>query len=993
MRRTISIIFLLLIGTFSFTFSQVVIKEKVELKLQSSKTTGNQLTRGYTPCGPYMQNTEPGHYWQVVWAGYHGSLDPKQQLFEQQGNVNISDNIGPYNIRIIDGANYCSFAKRVIIYEDGYPYITMKDTATTELDGISSSDLLGSGDYMNFDCVPSHDDQIYKIGYHYLDIGMDEATVVYSIHSISSGKTIYLHTLIVKQPFAFFDKETYLTFAEDAEISTEAEGVFCTSLDSSSWYKDYQCKGFWIYSQEGGFPNNVKFNISIPEGQEYGDLFYFDENDNKIEGKYFNNLDYYYYERLKYQATGLEPTDTVKVKIHISTTDVSIPGADSYVYVIPTDTYPIKVTLQPDSLSPGDTAKIKLEQMMPGYPITYEPFSNDQLFDVKIDAGSKYGTILNPIANDTADEFNNIKQGFKFIASKNIDTSEVKVSIRVHAMVNTGFIIMSTKKGDKGQVKGSKGINAQKNISLKKIAAPVKIQKEINKGNENNITESKGYSANPKVTSTSPNGIEDIIGIGKAKIEKSNDIMLGEMKYYGVKKNDKNNSLKIEEIKANIGEKPLFPNAGTGWSWIKDSTIWGNNPVSIDTGKNYSKRMGVYWEINKPVWKYNYYKQNGQDHFTEQNVGVLPIGMIRLIGRYWTKDSTYVITLKTKSKNGESASIKIKLIRPSKLLSNGQSPSFARTRDVQDSVLNIDSLCIYYGGINGVPPQYVKGHIYQESAKDNYTFSDGKTEQCFAPSYRYEPYTAQTWKDVLDGMKTNPFYITATTNVNPPNHQHIKVIPYFSGDTTTVWQIVAEHSQLLRDGSTDETRLYGVRTHSDTMNYKPSYTSIQNKYHEFFVETKSATIFDESVKKTRELTFAERADSTNKKMIVYLRDEFTDEIGTKGMKNMIAQTRIASSYGYFQPLYTTAINKNDKWKYPEDADNLPENLNKNSVIFPMATRMEKEYLENGLKDKSKNNWDIGFEGAFEKYIFKNWNKDKEYPISVMYNANKFLPQK
>lgn len=300
-------------------------------------------------------------------------------------------------------------------------------------------------------------------------------------------------------------------------------------------------------------------------------------------------------------------------------------------------------------------------------------------------------------------------------------------------------------------------------------------------------------------------------------------------------------------------------------------------------------------------------------------------------------------------------------------------------------------MCTHFGGINGIPPQFIKGHIYSESAHTNF---GGEVGMGFAPSYRYEPYTTQNKKAVLEDMKSNPFYITATTNVNPPNHQYVKTIPYFSGDTITVWQIVAEHSQLVTDGSTEETRMYGVRTTKDTMNYG-NYTTMQKKYHSFFKKTEDATKFDIILNKNRKLTFAERADSTNRRMIVYLRDEFpfVDLNNTKGMKNMIAQTRIASSYGYFQPLYTTAINKKDNWLYPENAENPPENLNKNDIVFPMATRMHREYLEKGLKNQSNNNWTLGFEASLKRYILKVWNTDKNYPNSVFSNVNRFLPQK
>ncbi len=247
MRRTLSIIFLLVISTLNITFSQVVIKEKVQLKPKTNNTTGNmdltQTNRGYTPCGPYIQNSQPEHYWQVVWAGYYGSLDPQQQLFGPQGNVSFRNIVntgdGPYDIHILEGASQCSLQKRVVSNDYGTIYIHMKDTATTELNGINGSNLIGSGDYMNFDCVPSYLEQVYQIKYNYLDIGQNADTVVFSIHSTHLGKTIFLHTLIVKQPFIFLDKETYLPFAGDAEVSTGAKGIFCTSSDTSSWYEEY----------------------------------------------------------------------------------------------------------------------------------------------------------------------------------------------------------------------------------------------------------------------------------------------------------------------------------------------------------------------------------------------------------------------------------------------------------------------------------------------------------------------------------------------------------------------------------------------------------------------------------------------------------------------------------------------------------------------------------------------------------------------------------
>jgi hypothetical protein len=90
--------------------------------------------------------------------------------------------------------------------------------------------------------------------------------------------------------------------------------------------------------------------------------------------------------------------------------------------------------------------------------------------------------------------------------------------------------------------------------------------------------------------------------------------------------------------------------------------------------------MGVYWETEKPVWNGN------------TNNGNLVKGLIRLVGRYWTKDSTYIVNL-TAKQDKDSSSIKIKIIKPSEL-----GLKYKKSKDVQNHDINIDSLCIKFGG-------------------------------------------------------------------------------------------------------------------------------------------------------------------------------------------------------------------------------------------------------------------------------------------------------
>jgi len=123
-------------------------------------------------------------------------------------------------------------------------------------------------------------------------------------------------------------------------------------------------------------------------------------------------------------------------------------------------------------------------------------------------------------------------------------------------------------------------------------------------------------------------------------------------------------------------------------------------------------------------------------------------------------------------------------------------------------------------------------------------------------------------------------------------------------------------------------------------------------------------------------------------MIKYLRDEFEfkDKNNTKGMKNMIAQTRIASSYGFFQALYTTAL----EWGYEESENKLPENLNTFEESFPLVIKAYQNYCVE-LKEEN-NNWSTGFESKIKNSVFDKWNTHKTYPDRALNEVEKYLPQ-
>ncbi|MBU0474673.1 MAG: hypothetical protein KKF62_10975 [Bacteroidetes bacterium] len=696
-----------------------------------------------------------------------------------------------------------------------------------------------------------------------------------------------------------------------------------------------------------------KYTFEIIEGKEIVDLLNFNTNE---KGDTITNVDYFN-DRVLIIVNENSSENNSVIKFKVSANDETIlPFEAEVLYVKPQ----LSVTLSPSNVSVGDTADVIIKKIEEDGSLT--EFSDDQGFEVGLLNGCDYdyAEIINGYGMKN-NYFIGYPQPFKLIITDEIPEDVKKIGLRV--AVNRFVESTSSNKLSKLNIPQSDSTQRTNGfMQLNENKPSLKIAE--NKSLQNTSNECSLAYFRYLIYG---NGYVDVGGDEK-------EILLGETKYFGLKKKEIENEAdeyEIVEIPTSYGSEPKWTNItlADGWEWEKDSDVWGSNPIEILETKS-----GIYWEDK---WF---------DKSTNSNID-LNAGMIRLIGRYWEKgkEDTFKVKLKATNK----AEILVKVVEPEKLLTKNQSPTYERARDVFNKVVNIDSLCIYYGGKYGILPQILKGQIFQESAKKDF---GGSVGWGFAPSYRYEPYPDQEQFAIFNGeFSKNPFYITATTDVEPPEHQHVEIIPYFSGDTITVWQVVKEHSQLVEDGSTPETRIYGTRTRSDTMNYN-AYPKIREKYRELFDGSLKYSKKD-AVGNDINLSFAERADTTNKLMIKYLRDEFSFKNikQTKGMKNMVAQTRILASYGYFQAMYTTAILK--EWGYNNDEDHLPENINKNDIIFPLAVKRYNSILLERLPNALGHNWSAGFETTTKNYVFKKWNTHKKYPNSTIDNMEKFLPQK
>ncbi|MEX2116292.1 MAG: hypothetical protein WEB37_05345 [Bacteroidota bacterium] len=431
-------------------------------------------------------------------------------------------------------------------------------------------------------------------------------------------------------------------------------------------------------------------------------------------------------------------------------------------------------------------------------------------------------------------------------------------------------------------------------------------------------------------------------GLITVKVTKQTNLtlLLGESKYYYVV--EEGGGLKVKD-----DGDPNNPFE----SRIQDVTF---SVESVD-----GDTSGVYWENQHPVYS----------GATFAGVADLPQGFLRMVGRYSLNERTYKARLVAR-KNDDITSAVIAVEKPRELGDSQFARNRSSTLDVYNAHLDIDSLCIHYGGRFGIPPQLIKGHIEQESA---FIGSGGVG---FAPSYRYEPYTVQFW-DRVRNRTQNPFFVTEGNirHPPPPQHSHVQFIPYFT-QQVSVWQVIVDHSELLETGGPDH-RLYG-RQVADTMDFRP-YSRMQQRYSAFL----------KLAKRKHPKAFA---DSANAQMARYLRYDWRPvKNSSVGGENIIAQTRLASSYGWLQMLYTTALER----RYPEDGTRLPEILNVTDTCMTYSLRYQKSLLVTNLGAPLErgNDWPGGYENAFYLYVLPAWNSIATYPASVMRRAQGYLPKK
>ncbi len=372
-------------------------------------------------------------------------------------------------------------------------------------------------------------------------------------------------------------------------------------------------------------------------------------------------------------------------------------------------------------------------------------------------------------------------------------------------------------------------------------------------------------------------------------------ILLGETKYYYA--TEDNGTLTIHETSdpsSNSGESDV----------IFEDLIIADDAVNND-------KIGAYWDYLKP-------DGTGLDD-----------GMIRVIGRYWKPDVTYKVKLHAVL-GDEDASIDITVKKP-RVLGDPQGMDLQRHSVVTDVFgvfgtpnLNLDSLIIKYAGENGILPQLIKGQMDQESN--------------FKPSWRYEPMRDISYQED-DELRERFFpaespFVKSTDhpigtgvwpyNVRPP-HSNVFPVPYNNSATTIGGYIADNWDKYKRKGKLGEPD--SILSSADlTQRFKELYKP-------------PTKLNKETVRSAKQTAY----------------DELTDELKNAKLDvgkryNRTAQTRIVTSYGFTQLMYTMVIDEDGTYYKETDgryaptgapymfklnSAQYPEKLNEQNLFMPI----------------------------------------------------------
>ncbi len=634
------------------------------------------------------------------------------------------------------------------------------------------------------------------------------------------------------------------------------------------------------------------------------------------------------------------------------------------VYYLPHDT--IFVTCEPKQLYTGDTAVIHMHQRSDGVVDTNEYFDSRE---IGILGNDYYGTLLDEWG-DTATYFQNVTGQLWFIGAQDLDADSVCAQIRVGlapslpmcSVVPIGTVPnRSVPMGivSKGPVPlgalhsgpvllGKKGKNPTLAFSGKKKYRQImnELFKQETKNTFTEGTKPKDAAivksvkqvkrARPESLIKKSGKIKDIQFLytqaGSDSIPvKSADILLGQTKYYWATEDpDDDSKLIVQESETDPSQ----------------SVTPGILDVNFSVTKNANDdKLGVYYE-----YKNDKGNDLGKNWF------------IRIIGRYWAPAKTYKAHLYATTLDGtRSGDISIEVKKPVKLYNLTSSPPwYNEAWNIRDERIDIDSICIWYGGNIGIPPQVIKGQMYQESYREAGNFW---------PCYRYEPWADYNF--VHNNAKANskaymrqPFWITGEAGkmgegkVVPLDHKNVKPLYYPTEPISIADYAINNWSKYVNANT--------ITIIGDT--------GLTKRFRKYYNEWRDAYL----------VPFSGETPYSIATMLIQrdIRKTYTD----------IAQTRKAASFGFIQMLYTTALTQGYNAGKSIALSSAPEELNDELVEMPLYKAFTEKNL--GLRfsgDIPESQWPKGWEQTWMD-SFVNYNNGDGYSASVFKNAKIFYPQ-
>ena len=396
------------------------------MEISPQEIISDYIPPQYTPCGPYILQTDYYNPYQVIWNGGWFYIDPFQQLFNYQRNY-YTYSLDPghyYNVTITTGAEYCYIVKSGYWDpdEDEFYYPEIIGDELLNVQGIK---LIGTGDWVSAIC--SRWEKENPPGYYILferDVP-EGSEVIITIDDLTVGNSINYHTRI-EIPLMELENRTdldtlYHFYARFINVEAKRSEIHS------------QCGACW-----GQFPSSVRFTIEVVQGQEYGSLYDTETDEfalsfTNIETEWGSGFIFNYEdgERFKYVADGIQPDSSEPglVTIRITPSDGNLNTIEFSFFVAYNEDPPeegVIVIFAEQQIAPGDTTQIILKKRSSDG--TLEDFSQWDSFEIGMLEGCDAGQIL--VDGVLAPYFEEVNQPIYFVAASDLtETDTVKVRV------------------------------------------------------------------------------------------------------------------------------------------------------------------------------------------------------------------------------------------------------------------------------------------------------------------------------------------------------------------------------------------------------------------------------------------------------------------------------------------------------------------------------------------------------------------------------------